>query len=288
MPFGVDLPDNLGSPAPDSSGSGTPSSGSPGEAPVSTEKTPGTEPADGKPSITDLDKLDRFRFEGREWSRKELRDAYLRREDYSRKTAELAETRKYADNFAADLRTVMKDRARFAEFQRLYPRDFVERAQEILSNMPQAGGAEPNKPNDPVAEKLQALEGKIQTYEQRQEAQEVEKLQLWIDNQFATLSKKYPDARAKEVNADAEILARQGTKITPQVLEKLFKASHGEISGGREAWYKEKAKNQITAGKEGRDVGPGGGMPGEPPKNPKTFKEAREMMIQDLQAGQRR
>lgn len=285
-PFGVDLPDNLGesTAAPDSS-STSPDTGG---APVSTEKTAGTGTADGKPSITDLDKLDRFRFEGREWSRKELRDAYLRREDYSRKTAELAETRKYADNFAADLRTVIKDRARFAEFQRLYPREFVERAQEVMANLREAGGTEQTKPNDPNGERIQALEGKIQTYEQRQEAQEIEKLQLWIDNQFATFSKKYPDARQKEVMGDAEILARQGTKITPQVLEKLFKASHGEINGAWEARYKEKTSKQINAGKEGRDVGPGGGTPGEAPKTPKTFKEARELMIQDLQAGQRR
>lgn len=286
MPFGVDLPDNIGggAPSPEPSTGDSPSP----DTTVSSEKASHTEGADGKPSITDLDKLERFRFEGREWSRKELQNAYLRQQDYSRKTQELAETRKYTDNFAADLRTVMKDRARFSEFQRLYPREFVERAQEILEAMPKATGGQPNaEPNDPVSEKLAALEGKISTYEQRAEAQEIEKLQLWVDNQFATLSKKYPDAIPELINARAEVMARQGTKITTPVLEKLFKEHDGQIKAQFEARYKGKVSKQINAGKEGRDVGPGGGMPGDAPKNPKTFKEARDMMIADYTAQRR-
>lgn len=285
MPFGVDLPDNIGSgaPSPEPSTGGTPS-----DTTVSSEKASDTGLADGKPSITDLDKLERFRFEGREWSRKELQNAYLRQQDYSRKTQELAETRKYTDNFAADLRTVMKDRGRFQEFQRLYPREFVERAQEILETMPKAGGQATTEVQDPVNEKLAALEGKIQSYEQRAEAQEIEKLQLWIDNQFANLSKKYPDANPELVNARAEVQARRGVKITEPVLEKLFKENDGQIKAQFEARYKGKVSKQINAGREGRDVGPGGGLPGDAPKNPKTFKEARDMMISDMQAQQRR
>lgn len=294
MPFGVTLPDNIGetqSTAPDTGApSGAPEGAAPSPDTISPKGT-STETPKGADALTDLDKLERFRFQGREWSRKDLERAYLRQEDYSRKTQELAETRKYTDNFAADLRTVIKDRSRLEEFKRLYPREYVERAEEILSTLPGSRPPETQQTGnvDPAfREDIEGIKREFNQLKQEREAQAIEQIQSWLDNQFDTLGKKYPNARQKEVMADAEVAARNCTKVTAEVLEKLFKASDAEISGAWEAKYKEKVNKQLSAGKQARDIGPGGGVPGEAPRTPKTFKEARELMIEDMKAQGRR
>lgn len=300
MPFGVELPANLGestqSAAAPSSGSESSSSSPEGSSPRgNVDPVSGTEISTKSPQslvstpkeLTDLDKLERFRFEGREWTRKDLRNAYLRHEDYTRKTQELAETRKYADNFAIDFKTVQKDPSRFEEFAKLYPREYVERVRDILGEKLQSQRQEnpqsTSPQNNPVYERrIEALESQLKGRVQQEQQQEIEKIQSWLNNTFESLSKKYPDARMKEVNADAEVLANQGTKITADVLEKLFKASDSEIRGAWQKRQQDTVKKQINVGSAARDVGPGGGVPSEGPKNFKTIKEATNAFLQDI------
>ncbi len=297
MAFGVTLPDNIGQGAPaPAGGDSAPSPGSgptdvapEGASPAGTSsKAPGTEATKSDP--LDLDKLDRFRFSGREWKRDEFRSALMRQEDYSRKTQELAETRRFADNFAHDLKTVMGNPARFEEFKRIYPKEFVQIAEGVLKNA--RGGHGPNaQPTEPTSEpnpEIQALKDEFQQLKQEREAQAVEQIQGWLDHQFGILSKKYPNADPEVVNARAEVAARQGVKITAEALDKLFKDHHGQVKARLDKAASETIKKQISVGKEGKDIGAGGGVPTGAPKSPKTFKEAQAMMIEDLKAGRSR
>lgn len=298
---GVELPENLGQspPAPAAPETTQPADAAPeGASPENdfSSEAPDTDGTREAKALTDLDKLDRFRFEGKEWSREDFRKAYLRQQDYTRKTQEIAqsrkeleETRKYVDNFAYDLRAVQQDRSRWKEFERLYPKEFVERAREILRFQPQ----EPGNPQQTgshldlhpdVKEKLDTIESEFQTIKQEREAQAIEQINSWLDNQFETLGKKYDFANPELVNARAEMHSRNGVQITEKVLEKLFKASHEETKANWEKRYKSLVDKQLKTGKEGRDMGAGGGVPTEGPKKFKTIKEATAGFLRDIDA----
>ena len=293
MAFGVELPANLGE-APSAAPS---TEATPSGSDQFSSKAPGTDSPEGATKsspLTDIDKLERFRFEGREWKREDLRNAYLRQQDYTRKTQELAETRKYVDNFAVDLRAVLKDRARLEEFRRIYPREFVEKAEEVLSQLPSArmpeGTSQKQQADDPVRGELEMIKRDLGQWKQEKQQAEVASIQSWLDNKFETFSKKYSHVEKmgepvlKAINADLEVLANQGTRITEQVIEQYFKGYDDKIKASWNAMRKSEITQQQRAGKEARDVGPGGGAPGAAPKGPKTFKEATAMMIADLEA----
>lgn len=290
MPFGVDLPDNLGettTAAPESA----PNSGADivgDAAPKDLDISRTAEKSEAPKDYLDLDKLERFRFAGREWSPKELRNAHLRHEDYTRKTQETAEARKYADNFAHDIRAVIENPHRISEFRQVYPKSYVEAAQRILERMQGSGQtpqhSDPAKPNDPMMQKLSSLEEKFSALEAEKFKGEVEQTEAWLNSQFETLTKKYPYANSEVVTARAEVASRQGTEITKEVLDKLFKASDNEIKAQWEKRYKEKVQEQIKAGSKAKDTGTGGGIPGGAPKGFKTIKEATNQFIQDFTA----
>lgn len=253
-----------------------------GDSPKGTSRTHASDA-----TLADLDKLNRFRFEGKEWSREQMREKLregLRQEDYTRKTQELAETRKYADNFAVDLRAVIRDKNRFQEFAKIYPREYVERAREILSSMGQGAAFSQQQPNEPYNPRLQEIEQRFAQWEQHQKAQEVEQIQSWLENQYQTLSKKYPLANTEIVTARADVASQQGHKITTQVLEALFKKTDEEIKAQWDAHYKSKVDKQKQVGKEARDVGPGGGVPMTGPKKYKNITEAKQAWLAELSA----
>lgn len=287
MPFGVELPDNLGN-----------SEGAPNAQPESSqnlepqvskaeqpETTTAPEPKSSEP--LDLDKLERFRFNGREWSPKDLKSAYMMREDYTRKTQELSEARKYAENFEADLQTVLRDPARLNDLKSVYPRSYVELAERYLGSRPAGQTSQPAQTAQPETraeyeKRIAQLENRIQDWDKAQHQAEVTKIQSWLDNQFENLSKKYPLANTEVINARAEVLVNQGTQITDKVLDKLFKANNEEIKAVWEKHYKTKVNDQITTGQKGKDMGAGGGVPGQAPKGPKTMREARDQWLEDL------
>jgi hypothetical protein len=64
---------------------------------------------------------------------KDLKNSYLMREDYTRKTQEVAEARKYVDNFKYDLQSLVKQPSLMGQFEKVYPKEFVQLAKEILS-----------------------------------------------------------------------------------------------------------------------------------------------------------
>jgi hypothetical protein len=296
MPFGVELPENLGStPAVTESSGAAPEGAQVSTEEQSTDTSRGTPdsatPQRGTqrptPTLTELDKLEKFRWQGREWTPKDLQKSTLMQADYTRRMQEFSETRKFSDNFAADLKTVIKDRGRLEEFSKIYPKEFVERAREILSELPGA----PTRQAEPKAEvpdafrtQFQAMEGKIAHWEKAQEQAEVQQIQGWLDHQFARLEQKYPDAHSEIVNARAEVLAARGEKITAETLERLFKQNDGELKARTAERQKTKVTQQIKVGKEGKDVGTGGDIAGGQPKKFKTIKEATSAFLSDIAA----
>lgn len=298
MPFGVELPDNLGQST--ESADPKPSTGTGGDGPIPQDesvssKADKTEASPGKATaaeLLDLDKLERFRFQGKEWSPKDLRNAYLMREDYTRKTQEVAQARKFAENYHIDAARVIENPALLKDFRAVYPKHYQDALEKLLSLrgdkqpvQPQEGESQsqPQLPKE-VQSKILSLEEKFASLEREKHDNEVKQLQNWLDNQFETLSKKYPSADPEVIMARAEVIARQGTDVTDKVLDRLFKTHDQEVSEKWEKRYKSKVDEQLKAGSKGKDVGSGGGIPGGQPRGFKTIKEATAGFLKDIAA----
>lgn len=281
--FGVELPDNLG---------GEPSEVSTPDV-VTEEKVSGAESATETPKDTslDLDTVQKFRFDGREWTPKEFKTAYMFQQDYSKKTTELSEARKYAENFEADLGKVLKDPALMQEFKNVYPKFYVDLAERNLRRIASESNPGISNPTqtpakaDPNQEKISQIESELGEWRKAQRMAEETKIESWLNNQFSTLETKYPLVNAtlqEVVSARAEVLANQGTQITEKVLDKLFKQVNDDVKSHMDKTYKGRVEEQIKAGSKGKDTGPGGGVPGQAPKTAKTIKEAERQMLHDF------
>ncbi len=277
-PFGVDLHDNIGS-SPESS---APESSAP-ETTTELKETSGVETT----QLPDLDKLDKFLFKGREWTRKEWEDGHLRQEDYTRKTQEIAQQRKYVENFSYDLSTVLKNPEKLRDFERIYPKEFVEVAKQIMQS---TGSPKPSEEahesrsleSDPLYNELKS---ELDQFKAEKEEARIKETQNWLDKQFESLGKKYSFADAEVVNARAHAAAMKGEKITAEVLDKLFKQSNEQMKKRYETWHNETVKKQINKGSEAKDMGVGGDAPSGQPKTPKTFKEATASWLANLSQG---
>lgn len=309
QPFGVELPQNFGqesNPAAHDAGGGAyegaPGGGAPaGAAPEGGAPNTVSEPTSTQTptaaQLLDLDKHEKFLWKGREITRKEFEDGHLRQSDYSKKTAELTEQRKFADNFDADLQKVMADPDKWlSRFERVYPPGYVKIAKTILERHKAGGapnaGAAPN--NDPAKvsslkdhPEFQALSSKIEDWERSQQETQIEASRAWLKSQHDVLGKKYPHAHPEVVEGRLGMWAMKngGDKVTGEVVEQFYQKANEEMKQRSDALYKDKITKQITAGKEARDVGTGGDAPGAAPKRAKSMKEATQQALDDIANG---
>src|SRR3954464_16064772 len=101
-------------------------SSAPGEAEAGAGEQPKT------PEMVDLESLEKFRYAGREMTPKELQQAVMLQSDYTRKTQQLAEERKYYDNLSADLSAVAQNPQLAAKFKEVYPEKFHDYLAYVL------------------------------------------------------------------------------------------------------------------------------------------------------------
>lgn len=263
---------------------------------------------EAKPEIPDLDKLERFRWKGKDLTRDELEKAYLRHEDYTRKVSQVSEQRKYAENFEYDLAKVVENPALLGEMKKVYPAQFVKIAESVLNRLPSKRDEVASAPNDLPnqnfeSEKITSLEAQLQ-----RALEQVEELTGWrsgidaqvqqanlakaeaqIDQWFDKFGKKYPEADPEIVNAKAIYLSEQlkesGKPFTETELEKLFKAEHERLEARYAERYRTQIEKQKAAASKGQDMGAGGGVPSAPAKQAKTLKEATKLMLDDLESG---
>lgn len=286
--FGVELPDNLGQ-APEAAETSPEGSSAPNTeaASPSGQQVSDTQTKETIQDVLDLNKVEKFRFKDKEWNPKDLENSILMREDYTRKTMELAQARKYAENFQADARTVLADPNRLADFKKAgYPDFYVKQVEEILAlrgHTQKAQGDQPqgNSKPDPEVEKMKQ---RFQEWDQAQKQAENQKLLAWLDNTYDTLSKKYPYANQEVVTARAEVMAASGIEVSESVLDKLFKQVNDQVKESWDKIYRSKVDKQLEVNSKGKDVGTGGGTPGRAPRGHKTLKEAEAAMLADFGA----
>lgn len=253
--------------------------------------------ADGDPvpvTVTELDKLDKFKFEGKDYTPKELKNAMLRQQDYTRKTQEHSQERRYFDNLSIDLRKVRDNPALALEFRRIYPEKFHQYLEYIspssVNTQGQAdnrGGSQAQSAIDP---KFADALSRFERFESERIEEKTAANEVMLESQEKNMAIKYPHADHETVYARAQALLDRNNslpkdeqiKLSPEIFDRLYRADHDKNQKRYETFYQGTIKTQKQNGLKARDSGVGGGLPGGKPKEYKTIREARDAMLSDL------
>lgn len=250
----------------------------------STEQTSGEaapetqEATQAQQELIDLDKVERFRFAGREWTPKDFQGAHMMQADYTRKTQALAEERKYYDNLQADLAAVKQNPSLAEKFRAIYPEkyhNFLEYAGLSQAQKQQAQAQQSNI--DPAfLDRFNRLESTLKE-------REVQAIEAELDSKFKTLSVKYPLADEEAVLARAQALVDKGQSLNDKAWDSLWKSVNERNQKIAEKFYADKVNKQKLAHSKNKDVASGGGIPGQAPKMPKNLREASAMALQEIE-----
>lgn len=256
---------------------------------LSGDLAPETAAPEGAPTppeqeLLDLNSVEKFKFEGKEWTAEDLRRAYLRQEDYTQKTQQLAESRKFYENLPYDLDSVRGNPALAAQFKSIYPKQFHKYLDHALGSVKSVSKPTTQQPTgDKQAVDPQFME-RFTKIEQELMNQKVAAINAELDAKFGKFSKTYPYADEEAVIARAQYLVDQGREMDDKSWDDLWKASHDRNQKLAESRYAESVKAQKTMNNKSKDVPAGGAIPGPSAKMPKTIREASELARREIEA----
>ena len=242
------------------------------------------------PQILELDKHERVKWNGQEWSLKDLQSSVLRQSDYTRKTQELAKEREFVENLPYDLARVQQDGSLVQAFKQIYPEKFhaLVKQFESQATTQTSQPVESKAGIDPVyLSRLEKIESSLME-------KEVQAIESSLDNTMASMKTKYPMADEESVLARASNLLesksfadldKQG-RITEAGWEKIFKAVGERNQKMAETHYKSLVDKQTKASAKAKDGGRGSGeAPGAAPKK-MLLKDAEKYALEQI-AGQK-
>lgn len=266
--------------------SGTEQDAQQAESQTDTSQSEASATESAAPTIIDLDSAQNatIKFQGREWNSQDLSRAYMMQSDYTKKTQAIAEERKYWDNLEYDLARLKQDPNLAGQFMQIYPQkfhryvDFVTGGQAATSipgqtrqNNTQSQGIDPS-----FYREFQQMKADINE-------RNVQAIQAELDAKFSVLQKKYPFADEEAILARADSLLQQGVKVTEQTWDQLWRANHQKMEKISKDFYSKQVASQKNANKKSSDIAPGGGIPGQAPRTPRTIKEASRFALEELE-----
>lgn len=238
-------------------------------------------------AILDLDKAQKFKFGDREWTPDQLKKSIMLHSDYTKKTQAVSETRKYYDNLEPDLEFIKnspnKEQA-MQMFMETYPKAFHKYLSLIGGGSEQAANLQAQSQSAQLPPELMKDLQMVKSYVQEKETQAIE---AQLENTFSSLAKKYPDGDEDIVLARAQALldakreTEPGFRITNEIWDKLWKASHEKNVSKYEARQKGVLEKQRTANQSAKGPAPGGGTPGQAPVR-MNLKQAEEYAYKTL------
>ncbi len=259
--------------------------------------TPG-EAGSGAPSgnagqVTELADLNRYSYQGRPL--KDWTSGYMRQQDYTSKTQEIAQERKYYDNLNVDLARVRSNPQLADQFMKIYPEKFHGYLQLIQQESRQQPQGQPAQQQQSRYAQLDpGFLAEFNHLKETNRQREVAAITAEIDNVFGKMSQKYPFADEEAVVARGQALlemmkkqdpSNPNLRITEKQWEQLWKGQHERSRGLSDAQYKKQVQAQIAASGKGGDVGSGGGVPGQAPRQYRTIKEATAAALADIESG---
>lgn len=246
-------------------------------APEATETS--TEQA---PSITDIDGLSEFKFQGKSYTPEKLAGFFKERETLAKD----AEHANFAKNLEVDLDYLLQDPSALEKFMQIYPREYHALAKKYASfSRPDASKPENSQSTQLPKEfldKVNGLESKVQRYERMAHEAEVAKHEAHLQKTVDPLFAKYDFASSDAVYAKAEAMIASGYQMTDSAWERLIRENHLANEKRFEARHNAKVKEQIEKGNQAKDTGPGGSAPGHSQGAPRTWEQARANVLNSL------
>lgn len=247
--------------------------------------------------LADLDKLERVRFGGKELSVKELKESLMRHSDYTKKTQEVAEARKYAENFHYDFLKVIRQPSLLAEFKQIYPKQYVQAVEEYLKqNQPATEQEQVSGEGETSQAMMRLLEERLKPFEEKFQSvdslmqsireQETQAISDQLDTIHEKLGQKYPFADPDLVDFRVGLAKEKGVEVTKEnlshVYEQIYKGLHEHHEKRLTAQQKAKVTEQVKAGRAARDVKGGTGIPAAPPKKYEKFSDINKDVFSSL------
>jgi hypothetical protein len=239
------------------------------------------------PSVTDLDALSTFKFQGKEFTPDKLLEIVNGYEKLSESRSEWEKQREFDENLDADLDAVAKNPALAEKFKAVYPpkyHRFLDAALKTSAQSPASPQTAPNALPPEFMQKLQELEAWKKSQEERAHQAEVANATAQIDKITEPLFKKFPLADETAVFAKAEALLQQGSKLTEKTWERLIRENHEGIQKRWDQFQGATIKQQVEKGRRAQDVPPGGATPGQAPVKPRTLAEAEEALMRHVRS----
>lgn len=245
------------------------------DQPFTSDQSSGQDAAAPAPSITSLDSLSEFEFQGEKYTPERLQEVFKGYQSAGELQRSSQQEERYWANLDSDLESVAADPSLVAKFKSIYPQKFHSIVDRFVSRSSQ-GQSQPNSniPKEFLNEFGQLKSG-YQTMRQQLEQMAVESANAKLDSILPKLYEKFPLAVEDAVLARAEAFLSQGGKMTQQAWERFAKESHESVEKKADSHYQKKLQAQMEKNKAGADVGPGGSPPGKAPVQPRTFEQAR-------------
>lgn len=235
--------------------------------------------------ITDLDSLEKFKFDGKEWTAKDLKAAYMMQQDYTRKTQALSEERrrleensKFDLNLKYDLQRVLQDPSLAQQFRSLYPKEYHVFLDKLVGEQQKSedkGSGQGQVPPELLG-RLDKLESTLFEKDVQNESAQIDSIMQKMAAKY-DLAGQVPDL----ILARAEILAQNG-KLDEKAWESIYKSVQDEAEKLFKGHYDKQFKQQQNASRKAKDAGPGGGTPGQAPVAPKSLKDATRAAMEAL------
>lgn len=263
---------------------------------------PSEAPKETPSEALDLAKAKEFIFEGQKMTYEDLKKAYMRHSDYTKKSMAMAEERKtlesynqekkYLDNLRFDLATVRKNPEMAAEFRKHYPAKFHSYLEAVLDNVPQV----PTLPPE-VMQKLEKIDQHDEALKSFQEdRQRVEKEQIisQLESWETKFLKKYPSAEVGLVYQTLDAHTAKMREDDPdftfkaldeKVVEAVYKSVHDHFEKKFEARERERLTKIREANHAGSDIPPGGSSTAGPAPQKMRLKDVGDHMIASLNQG---
>lgn len=221
--------------------------------------------------------MPKFRFEGREWTPKDFKGAYMMQADYTRKTQALAEERKFYDNLSVDLAAIKKNPALAAEFRKIYPSKFHGYLEHVTPAQAAASAQQKQ-----YAEIDPAISARFNQVEEFMKQQQVTAINAELDARFKVLAEKFPYADEEAAIARAQAAHAKGIPLNDKNWELIWKAVNDKNVELFKKYGSAAVNKQKNANQRGKDTAPGGGIPGQAPRQPRTIKEASKFALEEI------
>lgn len=236
--------------------------------------------------VVDIDGLSEFSFQGEKRDHAWLHKTVNEHQTYAKQVEEYKKEVEFANNLQIDLDNVLSDPRLASKFKAVYPQKYHAILDRFLATNGQAPAQANNAQSFSLPKEFQQefsqMKERLQFHEQRSYQAEVQASSAKLDSMLPPIFAKYDMANEDQVYAKAEALLQTGQKLTEKTWERLARESHVAQEKKFDQRQAALLKKQEDAANKGKDVGPGGTVPGAAPLKIRTFAEAQEAAIASM------